>query len=94
MRKTIIKWSLICAVLGVLGVWAVGSWEGLGFIFAPLLKFLGGGKDKAMEKLDQESSLDLQDVKRRKKKIRETNNVTDLASELTASSKRRKRKRS
>ena len=102
MRNKIIMWAVICAACGALGVWLFGGWDGIYAALAPLLKFLApilrifgiGGKDKELEKLDHESALDLQDVKRRKKKLRETNNVSDLAAQLTASSKRRKRKRS
>ncbi len=91
MKKTIIIWACVCVALGVFGVWIAEDWKGLGMMFLPLLKFLGLGGDGDLEKLNKESKQDLKDVKRRKKKIREKNNATDLAHALTKSSKRRKR---
>lgn len=89
----IIKWGLICAALALLGVWIVGDWKGLAFIFTPLIlwfkSIFGGGP---LDELDRESAQDLQIVKRRKKELRETNNISDLSARLTRDSKWRERK--
>jgi len=87
-------WGLLCLACGLIGLWIFGV-DGLWAVLGPLIYLFKGIFSDAPgnKELDRESTLDLLDVKRRKKKLRETNNISDLASKLTASSKRRKRKR-
>jgi len=90
-------WAWVVAgiiALGLVGVWLAEDWRGFGIIFAPIVWLINRffGSDKSMDKIDKESEEDLQNVKKKKKELHETNNVSDLAAELTAGSKRQKRK--
>ena len=83
---------MACALIGL---WIFGGLDGLYAGLAPIIYLFKGifSDAPANKELDRESTIDLIDIKRRKKELRETNNISDLASKLTASSKRRKRKR-